>query len=142
MAQMNKKSDISSSRERLEKELMDKAQNGVNQAEIDTGRPHHATSWQDMLGTQMHAFAIKQGIRRRHPNRLLQERDGIMSTTSNAKDFATESLIYEQERIDLPDVYEYDGESTMLANQFYLPQVASQNAKNSREKLKSAVGLG
>jgi len=142
MAQMNKKAQGSSSRERLEAELMSEALNGHSQAEKEEGRPHHQTTWQNMLGSQMHSFQTKMGIRRRHPERLLQQSAGIAESSHQAKDYATQSFEYENQRINLPDVYEYEGESTMLANQFYLPQVASQNAAQSTKKLYTAVGLG
>lgn len=146
MAQMNKqpKGATSSNRERLEKELIESVQEGGagQNAEVDTGRPHRETAWQSLLANKMHTFASKQGVRRRHPDRLLQQHDGmITSSKDNAQSYAADSLNFDQNRVQLPQEYKYDGDSKMLANQFYLVQVAARNAKESREKLMNMVGI-
>jgi len=146
MAQMNKRPNdtMSSNRERLERELIETVEEGAagQNAEVDTGRSHHPTSWQSMLANKMHSFATKQGIRRRHPDRLLQQHDGmITSSKQNTQSYAADSLNFDQSRVQLPEEYQYDGDSKMLANQYYLVQVAARNAKESREKLMTMVGV-
>lgn len=143
---MNKRpgDTISSNREKLERELLDDALNGVagQNAEVDTGRKHHSTGWQTLLGSQMHKFATRQGLRRRHPDRLLQQHEGaLISSKKDAHSYATDSLRYDQQRVELPQEYEQDKDAALLANQYYLVQVAAQNAKNSREKILNMVGV-
>lgn len=140
MAQMNKRPDSgTSARESLEKELM--GNQIKDQVEKDTGRAHHPTQYSSLIAQSSENFQIRQGTRRRHPLRVLQQYDGVYNTTSDAESMWEQALVHAHERVGIDDIYQPKGDVSMLNSQLGLVQASNVNSKKSTMKLESILGL-
>lgn len=130
MAQMNKK-PLSRAKE-LEAELIgNEAQKTQN---IDSGHVRKETPRNQQIAQQTRMFQIRQGVRRRHPQRLLNNATTIVEGTDNAETAMERAFMHEQERKEVPAEYRPDRED-MLANQFGLVTTALDNYTKSKFKL-------
>lgn len=127
---MNKK-PVSRAKE-LEAELI--ANEAQKTQAIDSGRVTTPTTFSTHAAEQNRIFQIKQGVRRRHPSRLLQNSTTIVDGTDNADTAIERAFLHEQERQDVPEGYRPERED-MLANQFGLVTTALDNYTKSKFKL-------
>lgn len=81
------------------------------------------------------SFAIKQGWRRRHPTRVLNQFAGATNTTSNASSRWEEALVYGTKRVDLPDEFRPNDDMEGMSNQIGLVSASLDNYKASKNKL-------
>jgi len=78
---------------------------------------------------------IQQGWRRRHPNRVLHQFDGVSQQQSKAKTLFEQALLHETKRSSLPKEYRPNDDADGMANQMGLVTTALDNYKGSKEKL-------
>lgn len=136
---MNKqvRSAVSDRRQKLEAELIeDKA---VNPMVDDIAEGRAAPLEQQQLNRpyvrRNRHFQIKQGLRRKHPYRVLNQYDALQKTHSSAKTNWEKTMMYENERVELPQEFHVEGVDKGMANQMGIATVALDNYKKSKEKL-------
>lgn len=103
----------------------------------ETGHTHVNESSQfqrdaNRLNKQM---AIQQGVRRRHPHRVLGQFQGVNSTTSSASTMWEQALVHETKKVDMPQDFRPKGDTEGMSNQMGLVSTALENYKNSKNKL-------
>ena len=104
MAQMNKRPAGVTARTQLEKELTATIEN-QSQA-VETGKVRNTTNKYHRENIDAYLkFAIKQGKRRRHPDRVLSQYAQIVKETTNADSVWEKALMHEQERVEVPEEY-------------------------------------
>lgn len=135
---MNKKPQASR-RSELEKELIGDIVDTQQQA--DTGRLHKDNQYGKANRHAWKSFAIKQGVRRRHPTRVLSQYAQIVKETSNAESAWEKALLHEQERLDVPEEYKVT-DGGMVANQTGLVTTALDNFKRSKNKFSRTLISG
>lgn len=140
MAQMNKKPAGVSRKDALEKELIGEIEN--QKQLVETG---HSKNVENKFHNQeinaYRQFAIKQGIRRRHPDRVLAQFAQILKETTNASSAWEKAIMHEQQRVEVPSEYKPDTES-FLANQTGLVTTALDNYVRSKGKFERTVLAG
>ena len=131
---MNKRpqGQATSARDKLEKELIGDIEN--RKLTSDTGRSTGASPYALEARNRNSMFSIKQGVRRRHPNRVLHQFQQVALETSNAETSWEKALMHEQTRTTIPEEYKAK-DSDMLVNQMGLVTTALDNFKKSKEKL-------
>lgn len=92
--------------------------------------------------TQGRALEIKQGWRRRHPQRVLSQFAGITDTTSTASSKWEEAMIHGTKRVELPKEFRPEGDSDGMSNQLGVVTAALDNYKASKQKLKRMYLVG
>lgn len=135
---MNKKPQASR-RSELEKELIGDIVDTQQQA--DTGKLHKDNQYGKANRNAWKSFAIKQGVRRRHPTRVLSQYAQIVKETSNAESAWEKALLHEQERLDVPEEYKVT-DGGMVANQTGLVTTALDNFKRSKNKFSRTLISG
>ena len=87
---------------------------------------------------------IRQGIHRRHPRTVLNQYQGVQSTTENAESVWEQALMQEQKRQGLDKIFASDGggDVDMMVNQMGLVQTALKNYENSKYKLERSHMVG
>ena len=135
MAQQNKKPEVDSRRAALEASLIDDDEN-ENQNGIETGRRHiqENSKFQGTATKTNNALRIRQGLRRRHPGRVLNTYQGVRSTTSESSSLWEKALIHESKRIEMPREFKTVGDSDGMVNQMGIVSVALDNYKASKQK--------
>ena len=136
MVQQNKKPEVDARRAALEAALMDE-DTPDNLGDIETGRSRvlENSRFQRKATTDAKSFRIVQGLRRRHPKRVLNRFHGVNSTSSESASLWEKSLIHETKRVDMPREFRVVGDSDGMANQMGIVSVALDNYKASRQKL-------
>ena len=81
------------------------------------------------------AFEIRQGWRRRHPTRVLNQFAGVTNTTSSASSRWEEALIHGTKRVELPEEFRPHDDMEGMSNQLGLVTAAQDNYKASKNKL-------
>jgi hypothetical protein len=139
---MNKRPGLDSRRAELEADLI--GETLVGQQEKETGRAH--VNVNDKLlneGRRQNAqFHIKQGLRRRHPDRVLHQFKGVSNTTSKASHLFEQALLHENDRTELPQEFRPTNDSMGLTNQMGLVTTAMDNYKKSKQKLERMFLVG
>lgn len=107
----------------------------VNDAEHGQDRVTHPNIYGRTLD-------IKQGWRRRHPERVLNQFTGVNSTTSSASSKWEEALLYGTKRVELPKEFHPDGDLSGMSNQLGVVTAALDNYRASKEKLKRMYLVG
>jgi hypothetical protein len=135
MAQMNKRVKIDNRRAELERELID--DQNVHEDEINTGKVKidEKNRFQRNAQRDVRLFRIKQGIRKRHPDRVLHQFNGVKNTTSTASTLWEQALIHDTKRTELPQDFRPKGDIDMMTNQMGIVTTALDNYKSSRGKL-------
>jgi hypothetical protein len=133
MAQQNKKPEVSARRAELEASLMDE---DPNRKGIETGRRHveEDSHWQTELTKSNKSLRITQGLRRRHPKRVLNRFKGVTSSSSKASSLWEKALTYETKRVEMPKEFQVVGDSDGMVNQMGVVSVALDNYKASKKK--------
>ena len=140
MPQQNKRPEWTAAGKKLqdlESKLMeDDFQDGN---EKDIGRAvHHGTdtSGDDMVHSKAQFMYVKQGLRARHPERVLHQFEAVKATTERVDSVWEKNLMDENDRVTMPMEYNVAGEdSSMIATQLGMVSTALQNYKSSKEKL-------
>ena len=135
MVQQNKKPEVDAKRKALEAALLD-GDTPDNMDDVDTGRSKvlENSRFQRKATTNNKSFRIRQGLRRRHPSRVLNKFKGINSTSSESVSLWEKSLVDETKRVDLPREYRVTGDSDGMVNQMGIVSVALDNYKASKQK--------
>ena len=128
-----------SRRKALEEELIGNVID--KQEDIDTGKPkvHNPRAVRGESLTNQ--FQIKQGIRRRHPKRVLHQYQGVAGGTENIESGWEKALMKGQKRATLSDEYKVDS-SSMLVNQIGVVSTALDNYKHSKGRFTRTVQVG
>ena len=85
--------------------------------------------------TKGRAFEIRQGWRRRHPTRVLNQFKGVTETTSSASSRWEEALVHGTKRVELPQEFRPHDDMDGMTNQLGLVTAALENYKASKNKL-------
>lgn len=137
MAQQNKSKQGSagSRRAELERELMNQDSSLLSQ-EKDTGRRQiEENPLRQSSKYNSRSYMIKQGIRRRHPHRVLHQFDGVRQGTDTAGSLWEQALMHENERTELPKEFQPKDDAQGMANQMGLLTTAMDNYRKSKNKL-------
>ena len=110
--------------------------------ELETGKSRYYGRRRLQDSTEEHQQAIQQGMKRRHPNRVLSQYDGIVNTTTEAGDLYTKSLVYETKKTEMPKDFRPKGDSDFMANQMGVVATAFTNYKASKKKLERMFTVG
>jgi hypothetical protein len=81
------------------------------------------------------AFEVRQGWRRRHPTRVLNQFAGVTNTTSSASSRWEEALVYDTKKVELPEEFRPHDDTAGMTNQIGLVTAALENYKASKNKL-------
>ena len=125
---------MDSRRAELEADLI--GDEAMHNSELETGRRHvnEGTKFQRDANRKNRHFQIQQGLRRRHPGRVLNQFAGVYKSTSHAKNQWEQALLYETKRVDLPKDFRPKGDTDGMVNQIGLVTTALENYKSSRGK--------
>jgi len=108
----------------------------VRRQEMETGRRHvnEDNKFQRTANRSNRSLAIQQGVRRRHPHRVLNQFDGVMKTTSSAALTWEQAMTHETKRVDMPKEFRPRDDSDGMVNQMGVVTTALDNYKASRGK--------
>ena len=130
---MNKKPEGVPRNKALEQELIGDIEQ--QKALMETGRDEKKNNpFKKTANKAYRGFAIKQGVRRRHPDTVLAQFKAIVETTSNASSAWEKALMHEQQRVEVPEEYKAKDED-MIANQAGLVTTALDNFMASKSKM-------
>lgn len=139
MAEMNKRPGASR-RSKLEAELIGQITDRA--AEVDTGRGDDKKDpYSARIESKAHMFNIRQGVRMRHPDRVLQQHRGIREGTEAAETVWEQALIHDDTRITIPEEYKPKG-SEMAATQMGLVRTALENFAKSKSRFAKSTVVG
>lgn len=118
--------------------------------EVETGRAHYSptkkgarSKWDITVNKGQKQFYVRQGLRMRHPERVLNEYEGVKATTTKVTDAWERALRDEEERTVMPDEYKVKGvDKGMSANQMGLVSVADKNFKARKGRLERQMLAG
>ena len=140
MAQMNKRPTGVPRRQELEKELIGDIESQKALVETGKDRVVDGNKFHREANRNYRGFAIRQGVRRRHPDRVLAQFASIVEETSNAQSAWEKALMHEQQRTEVPEEYKAKDEE-MLANQVGIVTTALDNFKNSKSKFERSYSM-
>jgi len=110
--------------------------------ELETGKSKFYGQTRLQATAAEHQQALRQGMKRRHPNRVLSQYDGVVNTTTEAGDLYTKSLVYETKKAEMPKDFRPKGDSDFMANQIGVVATAFTNYKASKKKLERMFTVG
>ena len=116
----------------------------ASQDEIETGarKVREGSRWQQSTTRRNLGFSIRQGVRRRHPNKVLNQYATVAKETKNANSVWEKALMDENERATLDKEYEWHGDGRLMANQMGVVKLALDNYEKSKYKLERAHIVG
>lgn len=137
---MNKRPEGVPRRKQLEDELVGDI---VSQkSEVETGKYENThTKHSRQAREQNKIFQIRQGRRRRHPDRVLAQFELITKQTENASSAWEKALMHEQQRVEVPSEYKAKDRG-MVANQVGLVTTAMDNYIKSKGKFERVAPVG
>lgn len=136
---------VSSRRQALEDSLT--ADHQVREELIGGGRDKVDEPQQRQVrdNSSFRSFAIHQGRRRRHPNQVLHQYFGANKDIyGTPKSIGELALYHEEEKMTMKDLYTPGPETTMMAAQYGILDVANHNKgviKNKLEQQSMIVGI-
>lgn len=137
---MNKRPSDVSRKSELENELLGAITD--QKEEVETGKFKNTTTSFSKGAREMNKiFQIKQGRRRRHPDRVLAQFEQIVEETTNAESAWEKALLHEQERTAIPQEY-VAKDNGMVANQVGLITTALDNYARSKGKFERVAPVG
>jgi hypothetical protein len=140
MAQMNKRPERTSRRGELEKELIGEITD--EQTKAETGRFENTDDKYTLKkDRQQRTLSISQGVRRRHPDKVLHQYHTINRDTESAESQWEKALLHEDQRADVPEEYKIK-QHDMIANQMGLVTVALDNYARSKGKFSRTQIVG
>ena len=125
----------------LEKELIGEIEGQAQLVETGKDRVVDGNKFHRKNMAAYKQFSIKQGVRRRHPSRVLAQFAQIVKETSNASSAWEKALMHEQQRVEVPEEYKADS-SSMTVNQTGLVTTALDNYTRSKGKFERTVLTG
>jgi len=99
------------------------------------------TPWQRQALGQHKQLVIRQGWRRRHPHRVLNQFTAVAQGSDNPSEKWEEAMLQDTERAELPEYYK-KARTDGYANQIGLVATAFKNYQQSKNKLSSGVLIG
>lgn len=137
---MNKRPEGTTRKSALEDELLgdivDKKQ------AVETGKfEDEKTKFAKSSRENNKIFQIKQGRRRRHPDRVLAQFEQIVKQTDNASSAWERALMHEQQRVEVPQEYKARDRG-MVANQVGLVTTSIDNYIKSKSKFDRVASVG
>ena len=116
----------------------------VSQDEIDTGtrKVREPSRWQFNIKRKNTGLAIKQGVRRRHPDHVLHQFQTISSQTEKAESVWEKALVNEDERVHLDKEYRWNPDTSLMSNQMGVVKTALDNYAKSKYKLEQTHIVG
>lgn len=109
---------------------------------VDTGKFQNThTKFSGAARSNNRIFQIKQGKRRRHPDRVLHQFQVIKQETEHAESAWEQALLHEQERTEVPMEYKTK-DGGMVSNQMGLVTTALDNYTRSKGKLERVTPVG
>ena len=137
---MNKRPEGVPRRKQLEDALLSDVVD--HKTEVETGKYENThTKFSQGAREANRIFQIKQGRRRRHPDRVLAQFDQITKETENASSAWEKALMHEQQRVEVPTEYKAK-DSSMVANQVGLVTTAMDNYVKSKGKFERIAPVG
>ena len=142
MPEQNKQPASSSRVSQLEKDLI--GEEAVRTQEIETGkrRVRQNNDWDITTNKGAKMFEIQQGIRMRHPDRVLHQYAAAVAGTENPESLWEKALMHEQKRTEMPKEYRPEDDTKMLTNQLGIVTTALDNYDNSKYKLERTHMIG
>ena len=128
---MNKRPSSVTRRGELEKELIGDIEE--QKAKVEAGRDIVDTPFSQQAAGATRQFQIRQGIRRKHPLKVLSNFSTITNQTSNAESLWEKALMEDQERVEIPTEYKAT-DAHMMVNQMGLAKTALDNFTKSKGK--------
>ena len=127
----------------LESELFGETLLGTSSMNADAGRDVSTdlTPWQKQALSGKRRMVIKQGIRRRHPYKVLNQFTAVVQGSKNPTEHWEEAMLDETKRAELPEYYK-KANSNGYANQIGLVSTAFKNYQESKNKLGAGVLIG
>lgn len=110
--------------------------------ELDVDDAEHGQDRVTHPNTYGRTLEIKQGWRRRHPERVLNQFAGVNDTTSTASSKWEESMVHGTKRVELPREFQPEGDADGMSNQLGVVTAALDNYKASQNKLKRMYLVG
>ena len=108
---------------------------------VENGRSDRSTQFSRSMNAQNRQLQIKQGKRRRHPDRVLHQFQVIKQETDSANSVWEQALLHEQERTEIPMDYKTK-DGGMVSNQMGLVTTALDNYTRSKGKLERVTPVG
>jgi len=108
---------------------------------VENGRSDRSTRFSRSMNAQNRQLQIKQGKRRRHPDRVLHQFQVIKQETDSANSVWEQALLHEQERTEIPMDYKTK-DGGMVSNQMGLVTTALDNYTRSKGKLERVTPVG
>jgi len=121
---------------KLESELMGNEMDQM-QMDVETGHAAPVENQRKMkpyIDRNRH-FQMKQGLRRKHPERVLHQFHGIAKTQSNAKEQWQKAMLHETKRAEMPHDFVVKDQDLGMTNQMGVATISAKNYKDSKEKL-------
>ena len=143
-SKMNKRvASASGSVKALESELLGETLTGNSSMNADAGRDVSTdlTPWQRQALGKQRQLVIRQGWRRRHPDRVLNQFTAVAQGSTNPNEQWEKAMLDDTERTELPEYYKkvkHEG----YANQVGLVATAFKNYQASKNKLSSGILIG
>ncbi len=136
MAQMNKQvaGKAGERRTQLEKDLIGDELSAKSEVETGRRQVQEPSKFQQAATRDNRMLAISQGFRQRHPNRVLNQFDGVMSTTSAAAMTWEQALIHDTKRVEMPKEFRPSKDTDGMVNQVGVVTTALDNFKASKGK--------
>lgn len=142
---MNKRvrGSVSAKSKALEDELTGQNVKTQSTYSVEAGRDVQTdlNKWQKQALGNQEQFAIRQGFRRRHPTKMLNQFAGAVGTNTNPKLKWEQYMEAENERVQLPQTTK-KMRNEYVVNQMGLVETALANFVKSKEKLNSIVAVG
>ena len=137
---MNKRPEGVPRRKQLEDELLSDIV--AKKTEVETGKYENThTKLSRNARETNRIFQIRQGRRRRHPDRVLAQFEQITKETEHASSAWEKALMHEQQRVEIPSEYKAKDRG-MVANQVGLITTAMDNYIKSKGKFERVAPVG
>lgn len=134
-------SSVSSRKEALEKELI--GEDIALKMNVESGRDVSGTrQWQKEATNKQIEFQSKQGVRRRHPQSVLNQFVGIEQTNFDPRYKWEQAIEYENKRVLIPSEYLGMREMDKAVTQIGLVRTSELNYKQSEPKLSALHLIG
>lgn len=141
---MNKRvASASGSVKALESELLGETLLSKSSINADAGRDvtSDLTPWQRQALGRQTRMVIRQGWRRRHPHRVLNQFTTVAQGSTNPTEHWEKAMLDDTKRAYLPEYYK-KVKTEGYANQIGLVSTAFENFKASKNKLSAGVLVG
>lgn len=119
----------------MEKDLIGEISDQSNLIETGRQKVNEGTPFQRNASKATRAFQIQSGVRRRHPDQVLNQFKAAYDKTSKASEAFDKSMRWETERYDMPKDFRPQNDIMGLSTQLGVVTTADTNYRNSKNKL-------